>query len=91
MKFLKKPSKAFIFGAIFGLLAPIFGLFIGLQVSPALGSLMLFPFVLFSILLNEGFLNFPLFLKLFIGVLSVVLWGFIFVLISMGINRVKRC
>ena len=39
-----------IAGAVCGFFAPLFGLFLGLQVSPALGTLVMAPFVALSAL-----------------------------------------
>ena len=40
--------KPALWGFLFGLLMPIFGLFVGLQISPTLANIMLFPMVLLS-------------------------------------------
>ena len=40
--------KPALWGFPFGLLMPIFGLFVGLQISPTLANIMLFPLVLLS-------------------------------------------
>jgi len=41
--------KPLIFGFLFGLVAPVIGLFAGLQVSPFLGSLLMFPIMIASL------------------------------------------
>lgn len=67
-----------IFGALFGLLAPFLGLFIGLQVSPALGTILIFPFILASGIFDipVGHFSAPVWAALI--VVSSICWAIIF-------------
>lgn len=44
------PRKHLIFKFLFGLAAPFIGLFAGLQISPLLGNILMFPFIAVSAL-----------------------------------------
>lgn len=85
-----KRNKTFVAGALFGLIAPIIGLFIGLQINSILGSILLFPIVLLSSILEQPFGMFTLPLKLFSIFLSVLGWGLLFVLIKTIGAKLKR-
>ena len=73
-------NKLFIYGAIFGLIIPIIGLFIGLQVHPVLGDILMFPFILLSKFTQEPFGNWSIILKGVGFLISMLFWGIIFVL-----------
>lgn len=75
-------KKTFFWGAAFGFLAPVIGMFAGLQLAPFLGNILLFPFIILSSLVDIPFGEFSLPLLIFSFVLSIVLWGLIFVLIT---------
>lgn len=80
----------FLWGSIFGLLAPFLGLFAGLQVAPVLGNILMFPFVIISKITGQPFGEFSTILKLLSWALSIVLWGFIFVIIAYIISAFKQ-
>lgn len=82
-----KNNKALTYGMIFGLIAPIIGLFAGLQLSSTLGNIFMFPFHIVGLFTDQPFGNWSTLLKI-IGVLvSVISWGLLFYLISKLIKR----
>lgn len=68
-------KKSTVFGAIFGLLAPPLGLFVGLQISTFWGNVLAFPFVIISKLTSIPLSDFPLYLKLLGWTISVLFWS----------------
>jgi hypothetical protein len=77
-----KNKKAFFWGALFGLIAPIIGLFAGLQIAPIVGNILMFPFIIISHILDKPFGEFPTPLLVLSIVLSILAWGAIFSLIA---------
>jgi hypothetical protein len=80
--------RFFIRGAIFGLFAPIAGLFTGLQLSSIFGNILLFPVILLSKLINQPFGDFSIGLKLSSIILSILFWGISFVIFGKILNKV---
>lgn len=80
-------SKAFIYGAIFGLIAPMIGLFVGLQLSTFLGNILMFPFYIIGLFTEEPFGNWSMAMRVLGVLLSMITWGTVFYLIF---NLVKR-
>lgn len=70
-------KKGFLLGALLGLIFPFVGVSIGLQVSPALANVLLFPLLVWSQLLNIPIGMWSLPMQLFGLVLSVGCWGVI--------------
>ncbi|WP_109317277.1 hypothetical protein [Pseudovibrio ascidiaceicola] len=67
-----------IFGAAFGLIAVPLGFFIGLQVSPVLANILLFPFITVSWLLDVPLGEMSSLLRISLTVLSAVVWAGLF-------------
>jgi hypothetical protein len=78
----KKDNKNFKWGALFGVIAPFFGLFVGLQIIPFFGTILLFPFVLISKIVGQPLGEFSTTLLVLSFILSIIVWGGIFVLIG---------
>lgn len=87
MLFSKKNKKPAIIGFIFGLIAPIFGLFFGLQVSTMLGNIFTFPWILIASITGEAFGYWSGGMKLFAFLFSGAMWSGIFVLIKYFLNQ----
>ena len=66
-----------IIGGVFGLLAPFIGLFVGLQVSTVLATLLLLPFFVFSALTHTPIGDIDTWVWAFLVLLSGVLWAFV--------------
>lgn len=79
--------KAIFWGAAFGLIIPLVGLFLGLQVSVAVGSVFAFPIVLVAILTGTPFATWSA--SYFIGAfaLSAVIWAMVFGIAAKLFNR----
>ncbi|KZL23583.1 hypothetical protein [Pseudovibrio sp. Ad37] len=67
-----------IFGAAFGLIAVPLGFFIGLQVSPILANILLFPFITASWLLDVPLGEMSGLLRICLTVLSSIIWAGLF-------------
>lgn len=80
-------SKAFIYGAIFGLIAPMIGLFAGLQLSTVLGNLLMFPFYIIGLFTEEPFGNWSMAMRITGVLISMITWGAVFYLISKLVKR----
>ena len=78
----KKDNRNFKWGALFGVIAPILGLFVGLQIVPFLGTILLFPSVLISKVNGQPLGEFSTSLMVLSFILSIIVWGGIFVLIG---------
>ena len=87
MEFVKKNKKLFLYGSIFGLIAPFVGLFLGLQVAPVLGNILMFPFILIGSIVDKPFGYFSGFERVLGWLLSIILWGLIFVVMGKIIKR----
>ncbi len=81
-----KEKKVAIAGFIFGLIAPVFGLFFGLQVSPTLGNIFTFPWIIIAMLTDSAF-------GYWMGVtrwIAFVFSGLVWSLIFLGIHKIKK-
>ncbi|WP_039019445.1 hypothetical protein [Halocynthiibacter namhaensis] len=65
-----------IIGGVFGLVAPFIGLFVGLQVSTVLATLLLLPFVVFSALTHTPIGNIDAWVWAFFSVAERPALGF---------------
>ena len=73
-----KNKKAFVIGFIFGLIAPAIGLFLGLQIAPLLGNILIFPFLVISKIIDTPIGNWSLVLKIVGVIFSMIIWGLLF-------------
>lgn len=73
--------KKIIIASLLAFLLTLSGLFVGLQISSVLGSILLFPFVVVGYFLQTGFGNFSILLQLGLLVLTVAFWTWILLLI----------
>ncbi len=71
----KKPLLA---GCLFGLLAPPVGLFIGLQVSPAMANVLMFPVIIVGVFLDTPLGDMSAGLWVGMVVLSGIVWALLF-------------
>lgn len=79
--------KHFTFGGLFGLLAPLLGLFAGLQVTPFLGNVLMFPFIIVGKILGQPLGEFSPIVTIICFIASIVAWGLIFAAIGALIQR----
>lgn len=70
--------KVFSIGFCFGLLLPVLGLFVGLQISPNLADLMMFPVRQLTALANQPFGELPAMTRLVLWSCAGTVWGLIF-------------
>lgn len=82
-------KKAIIGGAIFGLIAPFVGIFLGLQVSTILGNILAFPIIGVSAVVGVPFGLWPLWGMIGALLLSIVVWALVFGLISLLVRSVR--
>lgn len=80
-------KKALIWGGVVGLAAPIVGLFVGLQVSPAVANVLLFPIIGLSFVVGTPFGMWSPALMLVGLALSVVVWALLFGIVAMLLKR----
>lgn len=73
--------KKIIISGLLGFLLTLLGFSVGLQISPLLGSILLFPFVIVGYFSQVGFGNFPIGLKLLLFVLTIAFWTWVGLLI----------
>lgn len=71
-------KKHFTYGSIFGLVAPFIGMFVGLQMVPFLGTILMLPFAIISTILDQPFGNFSTGLQILSVLLSIGFWGLVF-------------
>ncbi len=74
--------KIALWGFLAGILLPVFGLFIGLQVSPLLANIMLFPLLFLSEVTGIVFGNASGIQRLFFVLFSGVSWAALFFVVS---------
>lgn len=75
------------FGAAFGLIAIPLGFFIGLQVSPMLANVLLFPFIVAGWWLEVPLVAMTGFLRIFLTFVSAVIWAVLFGLVGAGLQK----
>jgi len=71
-----------IFAFTIGLIIPFIALFLGLQISPALGSVLLTPIILLSSFFDETFANLPFYIHALLVFFSGVFYLLIFFFFS---------
>lgn len=74
-------KKAYLIGVICGLIFSLIGLFVGLQVSPALSTFLLFPFIFIGYVISQPLGEWPFALTLTISAFALVTWGMVFVIL----------
>ena len=79
-----------MWGGVFGLVAPFIGMFIGLQVSPMVANILMFPVIAMSAALNSRFGMWSPALMLAALVLSVIVWALVFVAVDMLLKQIRK-
>jgi hypothetical protein len=72
--------KIFVF--TIGLIIPFIALFIGLQVSPLIASIILSPIMLVSTFFNENFVDLPFYVHALLVLISGLFYLSLFIIIS---------
>lgn len=80
-------NKAFIYGAVFGLIAPMIGLFVGLQLSTFLANILMFPFYIIGLFTEGPFGNWSMAMRVLGVLFSMITWGTVFYLIFKLVKR----
>lgn len=87
---LNNNKKALIWGGVFGFAAPFIGIFIGLQVSPTIANVLMFPVLILSELLSSPFGAWSPGLMLAGLILSVVTWAVVFAVVGGLVKRIQK-
>lgn len=74
--------KILVFGFIFGIITPFISIFIGLQLSPTLANILMFPILILGYFFEEPFGYLAFSQKLFLVFFSGVFYSFIFFLVK---------
>ena len=82
-------SLAAILGFLLGVVTPLLGVFLGLQVSPLLGTIFAFPLIAASWLVGEPFGNLSHWISASALLAFGLIWSFIFVSAAKVLRR--RC
>ena len=82
--------RSLIYGFIFGLIAPIFGLFFGLQVSVVIGNILTFPLIILSQITGTPFGMMSTPLRIIGWLLSAIVWAAIFYAVARILQQVRR-
>lgn len=85
-----KRNKIFVTGLVFGLIAPIMGFFLGMFVSPVLGTVFTFPIVIIGNIIKQPFGMFSTWLLIFSFIFSMLCWGGIFILAKKIVSKFKK-
>lgn len=83
-------KKALLWGGVFGLVAPFIGMFIGLQVSPMVANVLMFPVIGMSAMLQRPFGMWSPALMLTAVALSIIVWALVFLAISLFFKRIRK-
>ncbi len=78
--------KALIWGGVCGLIATFLGLFVGLQVSPMVANVLMFPIIGMSYVMGPFGMWNPVLMLVGLA-LSVVVWALIFGVVAMFLKR----
>ncbi len=88
---MRKQKKIILLGFIFGFILPIIGIFVGLQVSAPLATVMLFPvFLLSEVFFYQPFGELTGLIRLGLFIFSGIFWAFVFWLISITKNKLTK-
>ncbi|MBI2612819.1 hypothetical protein HYW59_03380 [Candidatus Kaiserbacteria bacterium] len=79
--------KALMWGGVFGLVAPFVGLFIGLQVSPVVANVLMFPIIGLAYVVGQPFGMWNPMLMLLGLALSVAAWALVFSIVAKFLKR----
>lgn len=82
--------KVFAIGFCFGLLLPVLGLFVGLQISPKLADFMTFPIQQLTALAHQPFGELPAMTRLVLWSCAGTVWGFIFLMLHWSWDKLRR-
>jgi ABC-type dipeptide/oligopeptide/nickel transport system permease subunit len=83
-------NKALLWGGVFGLAAPFVGMFVGLQVSPMVANILMFPIVTLSVVLGQPFGAWSPMLMLAGLAVSIVFWALVFAVINTLLKRIRE-
>ncbi|OGG50901.1 hypothetical protein A2704_05965 [Candidatus Kaiserbacteria bacterium RIFCSPHIGHO2_01_FULL_54_36b] len=86
---LNNNKKALIWGGAFGLVAPFVGMFVGLQVSPVVANILMFPILGMSMVLNSPFGMWSPALMLAGLLVSIVVWAIVFAIASALLKQIR--
>jgi len=87
---LNDNKKALLWGGVFGLVAPFVGVFVGLQVSPMVANVLMFPVLAMSVMLGSPFGMWSPALMLVALVLSVIVWALVFLAVKMVLGQMRK-
>ncbi|KKW44602.1 MAG: hypothetical protein UY94_C0019G0012 [Parcubacteria group bacterium GW2011_GWA2_56_21] len=87
---LNDNKKALLWGGVFGLVAPFVGMFVGLQVSPMVANVLMFPVLAMSVMLGSPFGMWSPALMLVALVLSVIVWALVFLAVKMVLGQMRK-
>ena len=82
-------KRVYILGIIVGIIAPVVGVFFGLQASPILGNILAAPLILLTLITGTPFGMMPIWMKLLSLPISIVIWTAIFALIDKLLQKNK--
>lgn len=82
-------KKTVVWGTVFGVIAPLVGLFLGLQVAPILGNILLLPILGLSSLFSTPIGMFSAFQKVLALIVSIIFWVISFSVIEKAVQYFK--
>ena len=82
-------KRVYVLGIIVGIIAPIFGLFLGLQAPPILGTILTAPLILLTIVTGDALGNLSGLMRIVGILISIGLWTAIFALIDKLVQKKK--
>ena len=74
--------KPLLTGVLFGIIAPPVGMFVGLQVSPVLANILMFPILIVSMVTGTPLGDMSIGLWLSMIVLSGLVWALVFAAVA---------
>jgi len=82
--------KSALYGFVFGLIAPVIGLFVGLQLSVAVANVLMWPVLLISLITNTPFGLMSVWLRLGAWIFSAIAWAAMFYLGSILVDYLRK-
>lgn len=79
-----------MWGGLFGLVAPFIGMFIGLQVSPMVANVLMFPIIGMSAMLQSPFGAWSPALMLAGLALSIIVWALAFLAVGVVVGQIRK-
>jgi hypothetical protein len=86
---LQRNRRSAMVGFLWGLVAPLIGLNLGLTLSPTIGTLLTLPWIALSAMMDQGMLELPPAFIIAAFLISGAIWSILFIVIAALATRLQ--